>query len=172
MRYLLIIYALILIIACQDDSFLLTPDETEAAIGRNWPGIDPLLIPHFINFEAAAIQRGLDIDLSISRITATIEEISEENIAGTCTYGTHRLSPKEIVIDEIFWDQTSDLIREFVVFHELGHCYLFRDHNDQCTDAGIWGSIMRSGTLRGCRDLYNNTTREAYLDELFSPLLL
>lgn len=172
MRYLLIVSAFTFLIACQDDSFILSPDESEAAIGRDWPDIDPLLIPHFINFEDAAFERGIDIDLSTSGIRAVIEDISEEDIAGTCTYGVHRFSLKEIVIDEPFWDQTSNLIREYIVFHELGHCYLFRDHNDQCTARGIWESIMRSGTIGGCRDSYNNRTREAYLDELFSDMVL
>lgn len=172
MRYLLIISAFALLISCQEETSLLSSDSPEEVSGRDWPDIDPLLIPHFINFEDEAFERGLDIDLSTSGISAVIEEIDIEDIAGRCSYGIHRFSFKEIIIDESFWEQTTTLTREFIVFHELGHCYLFRDHNDRCTDRGIWESLMRSGTLEGCRDLYNNRTREAYLDELFDPALL
>jgi hypothetical protein len=145
----------------------MSSDISEELGGRDWPDIDPLLIPHFINFEEEALERGIDIDLSTSGITAVIEEIDEEDIAGRCSYGVHRFSFRDIIIDETFWELTSTLSREFIIFHELGHCYLFRDHNEGCTDRGIWESIMRSGTLEGCRDSYNNRTREAYLDELF-----
>ena len=172
MRYLLILSALALLISCQEETSLLSSDNSEEFSGRDWPDIDPLLIPHFINFEDEAFERGVDIDLSSSGITAVIEEIEEEDIAGRCSYGIHRFSFRDIIIDETFWERTSTLTREFIVFHELGHCYLFRDHNDSCTDRGIWESIMRSGTLEGCRDSYNNRTREAYLDELFDPMLL
>ncbi len=167
MRYLLIISALTLLTSCQEETSLMSSDISEELGGRDWPDIDPLLIPHFINFEEEALERGIDIDLSTSGITAVIEEIDEEDIAGRCSYGVHRFSFRDIIIDETFWELTSTLSREFIIFHELGHCYLFRDHNEGCTDRGIWESIMRSGTLEGCRDSYNNRTREAYLDELF-----
>ncbi len=58
--------------------------------------------------------------------------------------------------------------REFVVFHELGHCDLGRDHRDEAFDNGVCVSIMRSG-LGDCRDYYHPRTREGYLDELFDP---
>jgi hypothetical protein len=54
-----------------------------------------------------------------------------------------------------------------VVFHELGHCYLGRGHSEETHPNGVCKSIMRSGN-GGCFDNYNSTTREAYLDELFS----
>ena len=168
MRYVCFVFLVIGLLSCQEDS-ILNLDSPTTATGRQWVDVDPLLVPHFINFEEAAFERGFDIDLSITGITANIEEIQESDIAGQCTYGVHRLSPKEILIDETFWNQASELYREYIIFHELGHCHLLRDHNDQCTSLGIWESIMRSGTVRGCRDSYNNRTRAAYLDELFAP---
>ena len=107
-----------------------------------------MLEPHFINFEESTYKGVFDNDLSIIGITANIEEIQYSDIAVHCTYGVHRLSPKEILIDETFWNQASELLNEYIIFHGLGHY-------DQCTNLSIYESIMNSGTVRGCRDSYN-----------------
>ena len=122
---------------------------------------------YFERFEEAALERGFLFDLNNFNLTAEIVEITEEGVAGTCSYGSH--TPKHIEIDATFWNQSSDLFKEFVVFHELGHCFLFRDHREDATANGICLSLMRSG-VEGCRDNYNLTTRAAYLDELFEVL--
>jgi len=92
-------------------------------------------------------------------------EISENGVAGTCSFSSH--APNHIVIDETFFNQTSELYKEMVIFHELGHCVLFRGHNEATHAAGTCASIMRSG-IEGCRDNYRTTTRKSYLDELFA----
>ncbi len=167
MRYVCFVFLVIGFLSCQADS-ILNLDGPTALIGRYWVDIDPSLVPHFINFEEAAFERGFDTDPSITGITANIEEIQYSDIAGQCTYEVNCLSSKEILIDETFWNQVSELYREYIIFHGLGHYLLLRDHNDQCNSLSIWESIMKSGTVRGCRDSYNNRTRAAYLDELFA----
>lgn len=127
--------------------------------------IDAALQPFFTRFEAEAAERGIDIDLAAEGITGVIEEISTEHVAGTCTYGSHL--PGDVVIDLEFWNNSSDLIKEMVIFHELGHCFLRRDHAESAFANGTCTSIMRSGT-GDCRDNYNSGTREDYIDELFS----
>ena len=119
---------------------------------------------YFDRFEAAGIARGYDIDLSAANITGSIQEIDEENVAGQCSYGSNH--PSEIVIDASFWNVASDLVKEMVVFHELGHCYLHRGHEEGKFSDGTCRSIMRSG-VEDCRDNYRTQTREAYVDELF-----
>ncbi|MEL6124666.1 MAG: hypothetical protein AAFR14_13205, partial [Bacteroidota bacterium] len=59
--------------------------------------------------------------------------------------------------------------REYIIFHELGHCVLFRDHVDACFANNTWTSIMRSGH-GSCFDNYTSRTRPYYIDELFSSL--
>jgi len=71
------------------------------------------------------------------------------------------------VIDKAFFNQTSELLKEMVIFHELGHCVLFRGHREATYSNGTCASIMRSG-VEGCRDNYRASTRAAYLDELFA----
>lgn len=119
---------------------------------------------YFDRFENEANARGLQVDLEGEGITGAIEEISEEYVAGTCTYGTH--IPGDVVIDLEFWNNSSESAKEMVIFHELGHCFLHRDHNESVLANGTCGSIMRSG-VEDCRDNYHAQTREYYIDELF-----
>jgi hypothetical protein len=57
-------------------------------------------------------------------------------------------------------------MKEYIVFHELGHCVLNRPHTEDSFSNGVCSSIMRSGN-GGCYDYYNRFTRQYYVDELF-----
>ncbi len=93
-----------------------------------------------------------------------LDEIEQDRVLGQCNY--HRNHHNRVTVDESFWNTTSDRGREFVVFHELGHCFLLRDHREDIFLNGACTSIMRSGNGT-CRDNYSRLTRDAYLDELF-----
>jgi len=60
------------------------------------------------------------------------------------------------------------LIKELIVFHELGHCFLQRGHREDALPNGACVSIMRSG-IEDCLDNYTSETRSFYIDELFDP---
>lgn len=117
---------------------------------------------YFERFENEALIRNIQVDLSV--ITSDIIDIGEDNIAGQCFFQSH--APNHITIDREFWDNATTLLREMVVFHELGHCYLGRSHRDSQNAQGFCSSIMRSG-LSGCVDNYTSQTRTTYIDELF-----
>ncbi len=147
--------------------FLLTScyKDPIAILNPTYPGVDPELWPHFQNFEKEAARRGINIDLSTENLTGEIDNIHERGVLGVCQYGS--AINNHITIDEPFWNSSGSLYREFVVFHELGHCVLFRDHDESMNGNGICLSIMRSGTGQ-CRDAYTDQNRGYYLDELFS----
>ena len=126
--------------------------------------IDAALRPYFKTFEAEAAARGILIDASFDEIEGYIEQINDGNVIGQCWYNSQH--PNEIRIDQEYWQSVGTIGRELVVFHELGHCYLGRDHTEATTSNGNCVSIMASGT-GSCRNRYNQVTREAYLDELF-----
>ena len=134
---------------------------------RQFANVDERLWSFFEDFEDLAAQRGLDYDLTRFNLTGTIEDIHEAGVAGTCSYGFR--SPRDIVVDSDFWNNTSFFGREMVVFHELGHCILGRDHTEATTRNGFCASIMRSGT-GNCRTLYNAQNRDYYVNELFEVL--
>lgn len=133
---------------------------------RAFSGVDERLWPFFIRFEERAAERGIAIDLISEGITGIIEEIDDENVAGSCNFS--RRAANHVIIDAEFWERASILNKEFVVFHELGHCSLLRDHREGADANGKCLSMMRSG-LEECRDNYSALTRSVYWDELFDP---
>ena len=159
------LFSLLFLLSCQKDN-LNFASEAEDPI-RSFSRVDQELWTYFEQFEKEAASRGLDIDLNQEAVVGKIEEIDEQNIAGVCNYNSH--FPNQITVDQSFWERATPLFKEFIVFHELGHCSLLRDHVETATTSGICTSIMRSGS-GGCRDNYNFQTREAYLDELFLNL--
>jgi len=150
-KYLLGIIIVLSIAACEKD-------EPEAV------GVDSRLQEYFDRFAEEGAARGVIVDYDATPITGTIENIDEENVQGQCISNSARAN--QLLINTQFWNTSSDLLREFVIFHELGHCYLDRDHIDDETSNGACISIMHSGTS-GCTNTYNSNTRAALLDELF-----
>lgn len=126
--------------------------------------MDEDLEPYFERFKTEGAERGITVDFEAANISAFLEDIEAANVTGQCYYKTDE--PNRLVIDEVFWRQATDLRREFVIFHELGHCFLKRSHLDSTEPDGTCSSMMHSG-LSGCRNAYNNSTRSDYLDELF-----
>jgi hypothetical protein len=145
------------------------PEEDELIAADTVPeGTYPLvqseLWPYFKKFEEEGRSRGLVIDLNKASITGSISDIAENQVIGQCHYNS--LEPEKVTIDLPFWNRATTWGKEFVVFHELGHCFLTRAHNESQNAQGFCLSIMRSGTGT-CRDQYNTTTRASLLDELF-----
>ena len=149
-------------LACQEDEAIVNVEESPSS--KSYANVSPQLWDYFQRFEEEAASRGFSIDLNNDNLEADIEEISEDYVAGTCTF--HSQMPNRIIIDEGFWSQSSDLFREMVIFHELGHCVLYRGHREDAFGNGACVSIMRSG-VDGCSDNYRQNTRAYYLDELF-----
>ena len=133
-------------------------------VQAKYPDVNRELWTHFETFETEGARRGIFIDLATSEITGSIEPLHQDGVAGSCSYGFS--NPGSIKIDRTFWQRSSNLIREMIVFHELGHCYLKRGHLEDAFQSGYCISIMRSGTCC-CRDAYTLENRDYYLDELF-----
>ncbi len=122
------------------------------------------LIPYFESFAMEGKLRGIEVDFTHSGITALFGEFSG-TIAGQCT--SDETGFREIRIDAGYWRTASQTEKEYVVFHELGHCYLGRSHIDTRDERGRCTSLMNSG-LGVCRNAYSPSTRDDYLDELFT----
>ena len=84
---------------------------------------------------------------------------NSNTLANNDSFGTINL------FDKAFDEEGQSLIQ--IVFHELGHCVLVRDHLDDADSEGNCLSMMHSG-LGDCEFRYNGSTRNVYLDELFS----
>lgn len=126
--------------------------------------VDPELAIYFEMFAAEAQIRGYSIDWEAEAISARITDI-EEDAVGQCLTFTN--NSRQINIDRTYWKRSDDMDREFLIFHELGHCLLGRPHLDESNASGTCISLMNSG--KGfCIKNYSLITRSDYLDELFN----
>jgi len=161
--FLPISFALLITIGCFPEFEDNNPELNSPLNSKSYLEVDSQLWEYFELFEVEAASRGYSINLINLEITGAIERISEDGVAGTCQYGNHI---HHVTIDRDFWNNSSALGREMVVFHELGHCALNQGHREAEDNNGSCLSIMNSGTS-GCRVRYTNANRDFYLDELF-----
>lgn len=126
--------------------------------------------PYFQRFEAYSVQFGRatggDTDVRI-----VFGELAP-GVAGLCQQTTFQ-SPK-VVVNRAVWNARSVASREALIFHELGHCLLGRDHRDEMktevrTSDGRERSIPASlMNLRGVPGTIYFENKEYYLRELFT----
>lgn len=128
---------------------------------------DDKLAPFLLVFEEEAAKRGVVFDNSIEMIEGRMQNIPQTGVVGACKRNEGEEDNPQIFFDNNYWDTATQLEREYVFFHEMGHCFLHLDHDDSADDKGDCISIMASG-IGGCRDNYNATTRDSLLNELFS----
>jgi hypothetical protein len=126
--------------------------------------IDSSLQTYFDRFVEEGALRNVTVDFAASRVSGYIRLITAPNVIGECAHDDTK--PNTVIIDRTYWNASGDLDREFLVFHELGHCVLNREHLDDADISGNCVSIMTSGTGT-CHINYNQATRKELLDELF-----
>ena len=96
----------------------------------------------------------------------------KDNTAGL----THYEDPIRVEIDESYWNDISktagaDLMKENLIFHELGHGLLKRSHLNSTLENGDWKSIMCGGDKVNDRPWninYRGIRRDYYISELFN----
>lgn len=108
-----------------------------------------------------------EVQVDVSNLQINIESLGNQNVVGQCLSYTD--GSKEVRIDEDKWIRSSALIKEFLLFHELGHCLLNRDHLNDKNEDGSCKSIMHA-SANSCRNTYSEASRKEYLDELFGSI--
>ena len=146
-----LLFLILLVFSCRGDDESVT--------------VEAELQPYFERFRLAGMERGVTVDFDLIPIAGRVANLFDSNVNGWCSLNEDE--PREIIIDDSFWATASDWDKEFILMHELGHCYLNRLHDDAVDGNGNCLSIMHS-TTESCIFPYNDDTREAYLDELFS----
>lgn len=121
--------------------------------------VEKAFVPHIEAFERAC---GKKVDIHVRFSYITMKSIfNGEKIIGYCW----PVYPKFINIDLNWWaTHTDKMIREELIFHELGHCMLYRLHNDKLDKHGNKESIMHSSGLVGPSQYENN--KKKYIKEL------
>lgn len=164
MRTLILSFCAVLAMAaCEKQPTFESEPTIEPPVGtKSYENVDEELWPYYELYEQEAEARGISIDLS--EVHGAIASINGNGVAGDCQFNPD--FPNQLRVDRETWDQVGANLKEYIVFHELGHCDRLRKHREDEDASGICISIMASG-VGGCRENYNPTTREAHLDELF-----
>jgi hypothetical protein len=67
------------------------------------------------------------------------------------------------------WTDQLDVNKELLIFHELGHALLGREHDNSTLSNGIYKTIMHSGDVTFTYSQFTPELRKYYLDQLFTP---
>lgn len=129
--------------------------------------IDEELVPYYELFREEAAKRGIDFDIGEEMIEGYMQNIPTDGVLGACKRNADNETNPQIFIDNPYWRDATNLEREYVMFHELGHCFLKLSHDDSQDEKGDCVSIMASG-VGDCRTNYNQTNRDSLLNELFA----
>ena len=142
-----------ILLSCSEETSFVLEEEVDAAF-----------IPFFDRFQTEASMRGIEVDWAVEKINASLVSI-EDVVVGQCL--TYANDNREINIDREYWNKSTEVDKEYLIFHELGHCILRRSHLEDSRSDGTCLSMMNSGEGM-CIKNYNAKTRQEYLDELFS----
>lgn len=135
--------------------------------------VDPILEPYITLFEQKAFERQLNIHVNDIKVYF-VEDLGEDEDSVTLalckTYETssgQTAETPEIEVDRQEFERLTTYGKEAVMFHELGHCVLGRNHNDDIvpSEENRPVSIM-STYLVGA--YYYNKYYSSYINELFN----
>jgi hypothetical protein len=120
-------------------------------------------------FEMASNQVGHPITIS-DLIIQFDPSLPLSNEDGRCT--TFSNATPVIRVSPIYWNAVNDQGREALLFHELGHCILYRVHRNDVQPDGVPNSIMyySAGVYYYNQQDYSfyQNNRQEYINELFN----
>lgn len=121
--------------------------------------IDPKIRPYVIQFVKEAEARGVAVDT----FNLKVNFVSE--LSGGAQGRTFHESHSIIILESSYgWKNTPSTL----VFHELGHLYLNREHDNTILYDQV-KSIMSSEYDPDFDDAEKKFKRQYYIDELFNP---
>ena len=138
--------------------------------------IDEELKPYIEKFIEEANERGVQLYLEDLE-AQVVDEINIDVDNTYCGYGWYSFEGTKRMRIEIknsdgCWQNRTTIERENLVFHELGHAYLSRQHSNKTFPNGSPKSMMcASDSANPCNNFHtyyvNEILRNYYLDELF-----
>jgi len=132
--------------------------------------VDTAFADYLNRFDSIATIHGKNFNPKSNGLIIEFANLTNNN-AGL----THYETPIRIEIDKTYWNDISkyagaDLMKEDLIFHELGHGLLNRDHLNAILENGDWKSIMCGGDKVNNRPWninYRGIRRAYYINELF-----
>lgn len=126
--------------------------------------VDPAFTTYVESFTEAAKAQGKDVNVDES---INFGAVSGQDTAGNCDKGF--LKSASIIIDKSTWDQASDSTKTMLIWHELGHCVLNRDHKND-TEIDAVSGIKLPASIMNAKlplDQYFTSRKDEYTKELF-----
>jgi hypothetical protein len=128
--------------------------------------IIPWQFEKYVNtfFEEANL-RGLNIHIEDFDLEFEMTDIENPITMGDCDMNKHKIR-----IDEEKWERLNEIDKEYLIFHELGHCVLGRFHKNERTGNEECLSYMKGDedNFKCSMNKYSEIWRNFYLDELFN----
>lgn len=146
--YLLILIITFILIGCKKDD-VPVPAEIQDDF--------KIYVDRFIS---EGSKRGVKVDLSGYKVSYG------DTLKYYCGYAFY--DKKQVIIRYDCWQGLTDLDKEILMFHELGHAYLGRNHNNNLLENGDYKTMMFNGNQFGLYAEYSIEKRKYYLDELFN----
>ena len=122
------------------------------------------LLPYYESFIYEAEIRDINLSAENLDILMYFTNIPNNNTLGQCRFTA---GSNLIEIDQFYWRTLDEVGKEFLVFHELGHCVLHREHRDDTDANGNCRSLMHS-VVGICNFDFTGSNRTLYIDELFN----
>ena len=97
-----------------------------------------ILIHYVQNFIVEGAKRGVKITLEKEGLIIEFDSLAN-NKAGRCRPNGFS---KIITINETMWKDLDSFQRRALIFHELGHCVLMRNHNNKLLPRGECASLL------------------------------
>jgi hypothetical protein len=96
---------------------------------RQFESTDPVFKEYIKKFEANGQKHHGDKNFSIGDIPINFGDTENPMFKGVCF--EYSDGSKEIIVQKEWWDNVDHAYRESLIFHELGHCRLGRDHHNK-----------------------------------------
>lgn len=140
--------------------------ERKSGTSRLFSSTDNTFAPYVAQFEAYGKSISNNDNFSVGDVIVNFGVPEENAFQGVCYIYSN--DAREIIIRADWWNNASDSDKESLLFHELGHCRLDREHDDSTeviANQSVKLSMMHTVIVLGGQ--YSNH-RSGYLTEMFT----
>jgi hypothetical protein len=152
MKKIALFFSLVVALSCSKD------DDTKPDVASDFQ-------PYLERFKSEASARNVNLNYDKLKI----EFVDQASLPNYCGWGDFSPPHVRIVQSDGCWNTRSDADKEILIFHELGHSMLQRQHFNDTLPNGDYKSMMFDGRQFGIYIATTPERRQYYLDELFNP---
>lgn len=133
---------------------------------RQFSSTNPLFNNIVSQFEQAGRQYSGNSQFTVSNVPVNFGNTENEKFEGVCF--SYPDGTTEVIIREAWWNSASQALKESLLYHELGHCVLGRDHDNETFSVDGTthkASMMNSVIVNSSK---YTSYKAGYLTELFT----